>query len=158
MFFLHVGLCISHMPGGHRSQKRDSDLLELELHLARSCHVGSGTQKGPPEEQVSAPKCCTPLHPGLGWFLRVYMHRHGHWNVFLTKQNSLSIRPSNLFLGMDPINWTDFCVQNVYSSQSIMKSDKWHSWCHSTDKWLTGTSIGIKKICTNKPWTQTEEP
>jgi hypothetical protein len=44
MFCLHVCLCIMFVSGVHRGQKRVSDLLELELEIVASCHVGAGNQ------------------------------------------------------------------------------------------------------------------
>lgn len=40
VFCLHVYLCNVCVPCAYRSQKRMSDLLELELQAFVSCHVG----------------------------------------------------------------------------------------------------------------------
>uniref|UniRef100_A0A8C8ULU8 Uncharacterized protein n=1 Tax=Peromyscus maniculatus bairdii TaxID=230844 RepID=A0A8C8ULU8_PERMB len=44
VFCLHVCLGIVCIPGSHRSQKRRSDLLEMELQIIVRCHVGARNQ------------------------------------------------------------------------------------------------------------------
>ena len=49
------------MPDAPGGQKRTSDLLELELQVVRSCHMGTGNY------------CLTPsIHPGM--HAQIYIH------------------------------------------------------------------------------------
>ena len=42
MLCLHICLFITCVPGAHRSQKRESDPLELEVQMVVSYYVGPG--------------------------------------------------------------------------------------------------------------------
>lgn len=43
VFFLHVSLCTTRMPGDDGSQKRVVDPLDLEIQTVTSCHVGASS-------------------------------------------------------------------------------------------------------------------
>lgn len=44
VFYLHICLCITYMPGAQNSLKRASGPLELDLEMVVSDRMGSGNQ------------------------------------------------------------------------------------------------------------------
>jgi hypothetical protein len=61
MFYLHVSLCTTHIPGTHEEQKRRSDILDMELQ-ALGIEPGSSIKaKSTLNHQAISPGPCDLL-------------------------------------------------------------------------------------------------